>query len=168
MIFINYLLGVSELKGSKYPTYYAEEWEKMLENVKMLRKEAGKRTPPKAPLLSILVRFMMPGGSVRGNKNAPAVIDLRKGELRIPSYGVVQKLRKSLIEALIEENMLEPRPDFVLQVTRRGFLRLIASRYVRASVALPLRIIAIDENSPNGEALGVWDVLKPGRVVRSR
>jgi ribosomal protein S27AE len=69
---------------------------------------------------------------------------------------------------LIEENMQEPRPDFVLQVTRRGFLRLVASRYVPARVALPLRIIAIDENSYNGEALGVWDVLRADRVVRSR
>ena len=116
----------------------------------------------------IPVRFVMPDGQERGNRNAPAVIDLRKGELRIPSYGIVQRLRRSLVRALIEENSLEPRPDFVLQVTRRGLLHLVASRYVPARVALPLRLICIDENSLNGEALGVWDVLKPGRVVRSR
>jgi ribosomal protein S27AE len=110
----------------------------------------------------------MPDGEVRGNTAAPAVIDLRRGELRIPSYGVVQRLRRSLVRALVEENMLEPRPEFTLQVTRKGFLRLIASRYVHASIALPLRIIAIDENSLNGEALGVWDVLRADRVVRSR
>jgi hypothetical protein len=118
--------------------------------------------------LLIPVRFVMPDGQERGNRNAPAVIDLRKGELRIPSYGIVQRLRRSLVRALIEENSLEPRPDFVLQVTRRGLLHLVASRYVPARVALPLRLICIDENSLNGEALGVWDVLKPGRVVRSR
>jgi len=166
---INYLLGVaSELKGSKYLAYYAEEWIEMYENTKRMREEAGKRTLPKTPPLPLLVRFVMPDGQERGNRSAPAVIDLRKGELRIPSYRVVQRLRRSLVRALIEENSLDPRPDFVLQVTRRGFLRLVASRYVRAPVALPLRIIAIDENSLNGEALGVWDVLKPGRVVRSR
>jgi hypothetical protein len=148
--------------------YYAEEWEKIFVNTKRMREKAGKRTPPKAPLLPLLVKFVMPDGSIRGNRNAPAVIDLRKGELRIPSYGIVQRLRRSLVRALIEENSLEPRPDFVLQVTRRGFLRLIASRYVHASIALPLRVIAIDENSLNGEALGVWDVLKPSRIVRSR
>ena len=148
--------------------YYAEEWEKIFENVKRMREEAGKRTLPMTPPLLLLAKFVMPDGSVRGNKNTPAVIDLRKGELRIPSYGVVQRLPRRLVEALIEENMLEPRPDFVLQVTRKGFLRLIASRYVHASIALPLRVIAIDENSLNGEALGVWDVLRADRVVRSR
>jgi ribosomal protein S27AE len=140
----------------------------MYENIKKMRREAGKRTLPRTPPLLIPVRFVMTDGQERGNKNAPTVIDLKKGELRIPSYSVRVKLRRSLVRALVEENMLEPRSDFVLQVTRRGFLRLIASRYVRASIALPLRIIAIDENSLNGEALGVWDVLKPGRVVRSR
>jgi len=148
--------------------YYADEWRVMYENAKKMREEAGKRTLPKTPPLPLLVKFVMPDGRERGNGNAPAVIDLRKGELRIPSYGIAQKLRRSLVRALVEENSLEPRPDFVLMVTRRGFLRLIASRYAPARVALPLRIIAIDENSLNGEALGVWDVLKPGRIVRSR
>jgi hypothetical protein len=162
---VNYLLGVaSELKGSKYLAYYADEWREMYENAKRMREEAGKRTPP----LPLLAKFVMPDGRERGDRNAPAVIDLRKGELRIPSYGIVQRLRGSLVRALIEENLLEPRPDFVLMVTRRGFLRLVASRFAPARVALPLRIIAIDENSCNGEALAAWDVLKPGRVVRSR
>jgi ribosomal protein S27AE len=140
----------------------------MYENAKRMREEAGKRTLPKTPPVLIPVRFVMPDGSTRGDNNAPAVIDLRRGELRIPSYGIAQRLRKSLVRALVEENNLNPRPDFVLQVTRRGLLHLVASRYVRAPVTLPLRIIAIDENSLNGEALGAWDVLKPGRVVRSR
>ena len=108
--------------------YYADEWVKVYENAKRMREEAGKRTLPKTPPLPLLVRFIMPDGSMRGNRNAPAVIDLRKGELRVPSYGVVQRLRRSLVRALVEENNLNPRPDFVLQVTRRGFLRLIASR----------------------------------------
>ena len=142
---------------SKGLVYYAGEWDKMFENSKRQREEAGKRTLPKAPPLLVPVRFVMLDGTMRGDKNALAVIDLHKGELRIPSYGVVQRLPRRLVEALIEENLLEPRPDFVLQVTRKGFLRLIASRYVHASIALPLRIIAIDENSLNGEALGVWD-----------
>jgi ribosomal protein S27AE len=166
---VNYVLGVvHELKGSKYLVYYADEWVEMYENAKRVREEAGKRTLPKTPPLLIPVRFVMPDGSTRGDNNAPCVVDLRRGELRIPSYGIVQRLRRSLVRALVEENSLEPRPDFVLQVTRKGFLRLVASRYVRASVALPLRVIAIDENSLNGEALAAWDVLKPGRIVRSR
>jgi Transposase and inactivated derivatives len=148
--------------------YYWEEWVEMFENAKRMREEAGKRTLPKTPPLLLLVRFIMPDGSMRGKGTASVIVDLRKGELRIPSYGVVQRLPRRLVEALIEENLLEPRPDFVLQVTRKGFLRLIASRYVPAPAALPLRIIAIDENSYNSEALGVWNVLKTSRVVRSR
>ncbi|MCC6051165.1 MAG: transposase [Thermofilum sp.] len=140
----------------------------MYEEAKEMRARAGKRTPPKTPPLPLLVKFVMPDGSLRVNRNAPAVIDLRRGELRIPSYGVTQKLRRSLAKALIEENSLDSRPEFTLQVTRRGFLRLVASRYAPARVALPLRIIAIDENSLNGEALAAWDVLKPSRIVRSR
>jgi ribosomal protein S27AE len=136
--------------------YYWEEWARMFENAKRMREEAGKRTLPKAPPLLLLVKFVMPDGSVRGNKNAPAVIDLRKGELRIPSYGVVQKLRRSLIEALIEENLLEPRPDFVLQVMRRGLIRVVAHRRLRARLELPLRIATIDENSRHGHSLAHW------------
>jgi hypothetical protein len=123
-----------------------------------MRKEAGKRTMPNPPAITLLVRFVMPDGSVRGNNGAPCVIDLRKEELRIPSYGVSVPLRGSLVKALIGENELDPRPDFVLQVTRRGFLRVIARREVQAALALPLRIITLDENSAYGFALAAWDV----------
>jgi ribosomal protein S27AE len=98
----------------------------------------------------------MPDGATRGNRNAPAVIDLRRGELRIPSYGVAQRLRARLIRALIEENSLEPRPDFVLQVTRRGLVRVVAHRRLRARLELPLRIATIDENSRHGHSLAHW------------
>ena len=98
----------------------------------------------------------MPDGQVRGNKNAPAIIDLRRDELRIPSYGIAQKLRKSLVRALIEENSLDPRPDFVLQVTRRGLVRIVAHRRLRARLELPLRIATIDENSRHGHSLAHW------------
>jgi hypothetical protein len=84
--------------------YYAEEWAEMYENVKGMREEAGKRTPPKTPPLHLLVKFVMPDGERRGNTAAPCVIDLCKGELRIPSYGVVQRLPRRLVEDLIEEN----------------------------------------------------------------
>jgi len=130
--------------------YYADEWREMYEDAKRMREEAGKRTLPKAPPLPLLVRFIMPDGSVRGNRNAPAVIDLRKGELRVPSYGVVQRLRRSLVRALVEENNLNPRPDFVLQVTRRGFLRLVASRAPPKKDASALQLICMDENAAHG------------------
>jgi ribosomal protein S27AE len=138
--------------------YYVEEWEKMFENTKRMREEAGKRTLPKAPPLLLLVKFIMPDGRVRGNTAAPAVIDLRRGELRIPSYGIVQRLRRSLVRALVEENSLDPRPDFVLQVTRRGFLCIVAQRRLRARLELPLRIATIDENSRYGHSTATWYV----------
>jgi ribosomal protein L37AE/L43A len=154
---VNYLLGVaSEVKGSKYLTYYADEWREMYEEVKRQREEAGKRTPPRTPPLPLLVRFVMPDGSMCGDRRAPAVIDLRRGELRIPSYGVVQKLRRSLVRALVEENLLEPRPEFTLQVTRRGFLRIVAHRALRARLELPLKVVTIDENSRHGHSLAYW------------
>jgi hypothetical protein len=156
---INYLLGVaSEPKRSKYLVYYADEWREMYENAKRKRGEAGKRTLPKTPPVLVPVRFVMPDGTMRGDRNAPAVIDLRKGELRIPSYGIAQKLRRSLVRALVEENSLEPRPDFVLQVTRRGFPRIVAHRRLRARLELPLRVVTIDENSRYGHSTATWYV----------
>jgi len=156
---VNYLLGVaSELNGSKYLTYYAEEWKKMFEEVKEARARVGKRTLPKAPPLPLPVRFVMPDGRERGNRNAPAVIDLKKRELRIPSYGVVQRLRRSLVRALIEENNLNPRPDFVLQVTRRGLIRVVAHRRLRARLELPLKVVTVDENSRHGHSLAYWHI----------
>jgi len=155
-VLYNYVIHKRDGNMPKGLLYYAEEWEKMYENVKHQREEAGKRTPPKAPPLPLLVRFVMPDGQVRGNKNAPAIIDLRRDELRIPSYGIAQKLRKSLVRALIEENSLEPRPDFVLQVTRRGLIRVVAHRRLRARLELPLRIATIDENSRHGHSLAHW------------
>jgi len=148
--------------------YYQSEWERMWESIKNARTEAGKRTLPKTPPLLLLVKFATPDGQTRGNKNAPCVVDLRRGELRIPSYSVSVRLRKSLVEALVEENGLEPRPDFVLQVTRRSFLRLIASRAPPLlPPRLPLRAIAIDENAVHGFAVAVWDLPKAGKVVLS-
>jgi len=130
--------------------YYVEEWSKMFEEVKEARARAGKRTPPKAPPLPLLVRFIMPDGQVRGKKDAACIIDLRRGELRVPSYGVVQKLRRSLVRALVEENNLNPRPDFVLQVTRKGLVRLIASRAPPRRGASALLLVCMDENLGHG------------------
>ena len=130
--------------------YYAGEWDKMFENSKRQREEAGKRTLPKTPPLLVPVRFVMPDGTMRGDKNAPAVIDLRRGELRIPSYGVVQKLPCSLVRALVEENNLNPRPDFVLQVTRKGLVRLIASRAPPPKQSDRLLLVCMDENLGHG------------------
>jgi ribosomal protein L37AE/L43A len=150
---------------SKMLYYYLEEWKRAYEEVKSMREQAGKRTPPRPPPLFLLVRFITPDGEVRGNTAAPCVIDLRKGELRIPSYGIKIPLRPSLIQALIEENELEARPDFALQVTHSGKLRIIAQRSVRANLGLPLYIIAMDENSAYGFPVFVWHISGSGKAA---
>jgi hypothetical protein len=154
-LFRDFVDGSARVKGA---LYHREEWLEEWGNVLRMREEAGKRTMPNPPAALLPVRFTMPDGTTRGDKNAPCVIDLRQGELRVPSYGVTVPLRRSLAKALIGENGLEPRPDFVLQVTRRGFLRVIARRWARPELALPLRIITLDENSSYGFALAAWDV----------
>jgi hypothetical protein len=154
-LFRDFADGSARVKGA---LCYREEWLEEWGNVLKMREEAGKRTMPNPPAATLLVRFVMPDGSMRGNKNAPCIIDLRRGELRIPSYGVALPLRESLCRALVEENGLEPRPDFVLQVTRRGFVRIIALRKAYSALALPLRVITLDENSSYGFALAAWDI----------
>jgi len=154
-LFRDFVDGCARTKGAlRYRDVWLEEWG----NVLKMREEAGKRTMPNPPAITLLVRFTMPDGSARGDKNAPCVIDLRKGELRIPSYNVRVPLRRSIIRTLVEENNLEPRPDFVLQVTRRGFVRIIARRAVYSALALPLRVVTLDENSSYGFALAAWDI----------
>jgi hypothetical protein len=137
---------------------YRDEWLKEWQNVLKMREEAGKRTMPSPPAVTLLARFVMPDGSARGDGRAPCVIDLRKEELRIPSYNVKVPLRESLCRALVEENLLDPRPEFVLQVTRKGFVRVIAQREAYSELATPLRVITLDENSSYGFALAAWDI----------
>jgi hypothetical protein len=154
-LFRDFADGCARVKGM---LYYRGEWLEEWGNVLKMRKEAGKRTMPNPPAITLLVRFVMPDGSVRGDGRAPCVVDLRGRELRIPSYNVRVPLRGSLVKALIGENELDPRPDFVLQVTRRGFLRVIARREAYPELAMPLRVITLDENSAYGFALAAWDI----------
>jgi hypothetical protein len=149
-VLYNYVIHKRDGNIPKGLLYYWEEWARMFENSKRQREEAGKRTPPKAPPLPLLVKFVMPDGERRGNTAAPCAIDLCKGELRIPSYGVVQRLPRRLVDALIVENSLDPRPDFVLQVTRKGFLRLIASRAPPPKQSGGLLLVCVDENLGHG------------------
>jgi hypothetical protein len=154
-LFRDFANGCARTKGA---LYYRDEWLEEWGNVLRMREEAGKRTMPNPPAITLLARFVMPDGSVRGDGRAPCVIDLRKEELRIPSYNVRVPLRESICRALVKENELNPRPEFVLQVTRRGFLRIVARREAQAALALPLRVVALDENSSYGFALGALDI----------
>jgi hypothetical protein len=63
-----------------------------------------------------------------------------------------------LARVLEEENRLEPRPDFVVQLCSDGRLRIIAKRALEPRpLGIPLRVIAIDENSRYGFVLAVFD-----------
>jgi hypothetical protein len=159
-LYIDIMLTIQGIQNNnmrKTLLLYEEEMEKMLENVYATTK---KRNTLKLPPVILPVRFVMPNGDKRGDNGAPIVIDLRGGEqgkLRIPSYDVVVQLKRGLVRALVEENNLNPRPSFVLQVTRRGLLRLIASRYTPPTpLALPLWVVTIDENSRHGHSLAHW------------
>jgi len=151
---------------SKMLHYYIEEWESAFKATLEARERAGKRTPPRPPPLFLLVKFIMPkDGEVRGKTAAPCTVDLRKGELRIPSYSIKIPLRPSLVRALIEENELEARPDFALQVARSGRLRIVAHRALRANLGLPLYIAAIDENSVYGFPFFVWRISEGSKAA---
>ena len=155
-LFQDFADGCARTKGALcYRDVWLEEWE----NVLRMREEAGRRTVSNPPA-ALLVRFVMPDGSVRGNIAAPCVIDLRRRELRVPSYNVKVPLRGSIVEALVEENNLNPRPEFTLQVTRRGFVRIIAHRELYPQPlkeGTKLRLICIDENSSYGFVVAVFD-----------
>ncbi|MCC6002791.1 MAG: transposase [Thermofilum sp.] len=155
-LFRDFVDGSARVKGA---LCYRDEWLEEWGNVLRMREEAGKRTMPNPPAALLPARFTMPDGTTRGDKNAPCVIDLRRRELRVPSYGVSVPLRGSLAKALVGENELEPRPDFVLQVTRRGFVRIIAQRetYSALGEGDGLRLICIDENSSYGFVVAVFD-----------
>ncbi|MCC6003012.1 MAG: hypothetical protein LM590_01575, partial [Thermofilum sp.] len=76
-LFRDFANGCARTKGA---LCYREEWMAEWGNVLKMREEAGKRTVPNPPAATLLVRFVMPDGSVRGDGGAPCVIDLHKEE----------------------------------------------------------------------------------------
>jgi hypothetical protein len=53
---------------------------------------------------------------------------------------------------------LQPRPEFVAQLTSRGQLRIIAKRAPQPRAPeVPLKVIAVDENSRYGFTVAVFD-----------
>ncbi|MCC6002828.1 MAG: transposase [Thermofilum sp.] len=166
-LFRDFADGRTRVKGA---LYYRDVWLEEWKNVLKMREEAGKRTMPNPPAALLPARFTMPDGTTRGDKNAPCVIDLRRGELRIPSYGVVVPLRERVCRALVGENGLEPRPDFVLQVTRKGFVRIIARREAYSALGRGgrLRLVCVDENSSYGFVVAVFDYDGKWRLTHFR
>jgi hypothetical protein len=122
-----------------------------------VKRKSGKHIPKRPPFL-LTVRFILTTNERRGRGDAPVVVDLRARELRIPCIGVSIPLPERLVKALEEENRLEPRPDFVVQLCSDGRLRIIAKRAPEPRPPeIPLRVIAVDENSRHGFVLAVFD-----------
>jgi len=135
------LLSLDELPKSAFR--YRGEWENSflqavhnrLATGKWLRpakkrkrgRKSGKHIPKRPPFL-LTARFILTTNERRGRTDAPVVVDLRKREVRIPCIGVSVPLPERLARALEEENRLEPRPDFVVQLCSDGRLRIIAKR----------------------------------------
>jgi len=63
-LFRDFADGKARTKGM---LYYRDEWLEEWGNVLKMREEAGRRTVPNPPAITLLVRFVMPDGSVRGN-----------------------------------------------------------------------------------------------------
>ena len=154
---------------------YREEWERSFLQVihnrlatgkwlkpKRKRRNGKKRRKrkssiPKRPPFLLTVRFIL-SGEQRGRTDAPVVVDLRARELRIPCVGVAVPIPERLARVLEEENNLTPRPDFVVQLCSDGRLRLVAKRAAPARpLEVPLRVIAVDENSRHGFVLAAFD-----------
>ncbi|MEM0495030.1 MAG: hypothetical protein QXU72_07230 [Thermofilum sp.] len=163
--------------------YYHESWENEDANVRELRERAGKRSPPKRdPPYYLRVKITKDGKRIHGSKGAPAVVDLSRGELRIPCAGIRIPLKPSLLRALEEDLSLVPKPELVAQLTCRGRLRIVAFRSPPkwwlyreecADLAVtrlqpPVRVVAMDVNSVYGLTIVVFDVTEGGvRVPKS-
>ena len=145
----------SRLKSGKW--LRPPKKEKRKSGKKKRKRRKGKRVP-KRPPFPLTMRFILSSGERRGRGDAPVVVDLRARELRIPCIGVAVPIPERLARALEEENRLEPRPDFVVQLCSDGRLRIIAKRAPEPRPPeVPLRVIAVDENSRHGFVLAVFD-----------
>ncbi|MEM4667220.1 MAG: hypothetical protein QW498_07985 [Thermofilum sp.] len=167
----------------KSALYYHKSWEEERAVVLELRERAGKRTPPKRdPPYYLLVKITKDGKRIHGSDSVPVVVDLDRGELRIPCAGIRVKLQPSLLKALEGELRLDPKPELVAQLTCRGRLRIIAFRSPPkwwafreecADLAVtrlepPVRVVGVDLNSVYGLAAVVFDVTEEGvRVPKS-
>ncbi|MEM1631582.1 MAG: hypothetical protein QXX83_05585 [Thermofilum sp.] len=162
---------------------YHKSWEEERAAVLELREQAGKRTPPKRdPAYYLQAKFVKNGKRIHGSDSVPVVIDLNRGELRIPCAGIRVKLQPSLLKALEEDLRLDPKPEFIVQLTCRGKLRIIAFRspprwwlyreecsdFSVVWLEPPVRVVGVDVNSVYGITFTVFDVTEEGvRVPKS-
>jgi len=130
--------------------WYAVEWRRMLAEARRKSKRRSRFTPPPVPLL---VKVVGNGERLHGNTAAVAVLDASRGELRVPSAGVVVRLKPSLVRAVLEDAQRFSDVNLTLQLTARGRLRLVAHRVVKPAWwdgDGKLAVIAVDVNSNHG------------------
>ncbi|MEM0494173.1 MAG: hypothetical protein QXU72_02755 [Thermofilum sp.] len=160
-----------------------ESWEEERAVVLEMREQAGKRTPPRRdPPYHLLVKVIKDGKRIHGSDSVPVVIDLSRGELRIPCAGIQIHLKPSLLKALEGDLRLDPKPEFIVQLTCRGRLRIVAFRsppkwwafreecsdFSVVRLEPPVRVVAMDLNSVYGLTVVVFDIKEDGvRVPKS-
>ncbi|MEM3981292.1 MAG: zinc ribbon domain-containing protein, partial [Thermofilum sp.] len=162
---------------------YHKSWEEERRNAREMREQAGKRTPPRRdPPYYLLVEITKDGKRIHGSKGASVIVDLGRGELRIPCAGIRVHLKPSLLKALEGELRLDPKPEFILQLTCRGRLRIVAFRspprwwlyreecsdFAATRLEPPVRVVGLDLNSIYGIAVAIFDITEGGvRVPKS-
>ncbi|MEM1632440.1 MAG: hypothetical protein QXX83_09960 [Thermofilum sp.] len=162
---------------------YHESWENEDANMREMREQAGKRSPPKRrAAYYLLAKVVKDGKRIHGSKGASVIVDLGRGELRIPCAGIRIPLKPGLVKALEGELRLDPKPELVVQLTCRGRLRIVAHRspprwwlyreecadFAAVRLQPPVRVVGVDLNSVYGITFTVFDVTEEGvRVPKS-
>ncbi|MEM0494704.1 MAG: zinc ribbon domain-containing protein [Thermofilum sp.] len=162
---------------------YHESWENEDANMREMREQAGKRSPPKRrAAYYLLAKVVKDGKRIHGSKGASVIVDLGRSELRIPCAGIRIPLKPGLVKALEGELRLAPKPEFAVQLTCRGRLRIVAFRsppkwwlyreecadFDAVRLGPPVRVVGVDVNSVYGIAAVVFDLTEGGvRVPKS-
>jgi len=104
------------------------------------------------------VRFILQSGEQRGRTDAPVVVDLRKREVRIPCIGVAVPIPERWRGRWRRRTGWSRGPISSCSCASEGRLRIIAKRAPEPRpLEVPLRMIAVDENSRYGFVVAVFD-----------
>jgi len=148
--------------------YYAAEWCRVVREARRESKKRVRFTPPPVPLS---VKIIEGSRRLHGKGGAATVLDASKKELRIPSAGVVIKMKPSLIRAVLEDVQRFRDVKLTLQLTARGRLRLAAHRETKPawwSGNTKLAIVAVDVNSNHGLYLMAFTFDSEVRLMAQR
>ncbi|MEM0094264.1 MAG: zinc ribbon domain-containing protein [Thermofilum sp.] len=160
--------------------YYKKEFLNMLSSNKPKRRKGRRRKgrrKRRTPPIPLLAQFRW-RGRVYGAAHAVCRFDLDEATLTLKGTGIAIPLKRSLVEALMGELELDPKPKFTVFLTCRGRLRLVARRSPEpwwseageecddADYPVPFVVLALDVNSRNGLAVLGFEVGDRVRMVR--